>query len=378
MKKFRILSVVIFISSFFVYSDHFSKSLWLHSTDFSNNKKIATVEINEKFEFYKDIGVQNLYVFKTLKNESKKEWNFLKFVIKIAHQKGMQVHPVITSGNKVRNQKFLKKKQSWLIKDPFGKTLPYLNLSNPDVRKYIQKQAKKMLKYDVDGIHLDYIRFPYLSSKTPGDSVSSVMVGVVRTAFNHFIPDNIFHTASDNYFSYDKETLELFNRYFNEEDEGGSGDEEYILAQWRKWNASNVTLLVKGIKDQIKKSGKDIPLSAAIFSNREFALNSLGQDWGKWAAEETVDVVCPMLYSNDNSWFKDRLKTVMENVAGGCKVVAGIAIVSSTNKNTPEGMVSQIRIAKELGADGVVFFSGGSLTEEFGKTIKETGNLREI
>ena len=89
---------------------------------------------------------------------------FLKYVLKFAHKKGLKIHPIITSGNKVRDPKILNKKQKWLIKDQFGKVLPYLNLSNPEVRKYIQKKVKKLLKYKIDGIHLDYIRFPYLSS----------------------------------------------------------------------------------------------------------------------------------------------------------------------------------------------------------------------
>ncbi len=82
----------------------------------------------------------------------------------------------------------------------------------------------------------------------------------------------------------------------------------------------------KDIRYLIRRSGKNLPLSAAIFSNREFALNSLGQDWGKWGEKGFVDVLCPMIYSNDNNWFSERLKGVLETVKERCKVYAGIAL----------------------------------------------------
>ncbi len=379
---------------------------------FSNEKNTAISELNEKLTFYKEIGIENLYVFNTLKNENNKNWNFLKAVIKIAHQKGLKIHPIITPGNRVRDPKILNKKQKWLIKDQFGKGVAYLNLSDPDVRKYIQKKVKKLLKYEIDGIHLDYIRFPYLSPKTPGDSVMSMAIRVVSVALNYFIPDHIYFNTADNYFSYDERTLQKFNEYYMDkfisktfgnrqeargkrqskpeiqnQAEGGMlkaeglyppaiGSASHVLKEWITWNASNVTKLVQGVKKLIKESGKRIPLSAAVMSNPDFALYSLGQDWGRWGKEGLVDVLCPMIYSNDNKWFKERMEGVLATVKGRCKVYAGIAIVSSANKNTPEGVASQIKTAKEMGADGIVIFSGYSLTEEYGEVLKAIGDGR--
>ena len=373
----RVKSIVFLIlfglSTLICYSEHFTVSLWLHSSMFSKNKTEAISELNEKLTFYKEIGVENLYVFKIIKSEHNKGWSFLKYILKIAHKKGLKVHPVITSGYKVSVKGKIKRNSDWLIKDPFGKTLPYLNLSNPDVRKYIQKKVKKLLKYNIDGIHLDYIRFPYLSSREPGDSIVSILIRVIRTVLNYYVPDHIYHGTADNYFSYDKKTLKSFEKYFNKSGDSNTND-EYVLKEWRKWNAGNVTLLVKNIRNTMKRSGKNIPLSAAIISNRGFAFNSLGQDWEKWSKTGVVDVLCPMIYSNDKDWFKERLQEVLLTAKNGCKVYSGIAIESSTNQNTLEGVASQVRIAKKTGADGVVIFSGFSLTEEFGEVIKDEKN----
>jgi len=32
-------------------------------------------------------------------------------------------------------------------------------LANPEAREYLKRQIIEALKYDIDGIHLDYVRF---------------------------------------------------------------------------------------------------------------------------------------------------------------------------------------------------------------------------
>jgi len=57
---------------------------------------------------------------------------------------------------------------------------------------------------------------------------------------------------------------------------------------------------------------------------------------------------------------------------GNCLVFPGIACHSSHNKNTPEGVAQEVKISIETGADGVVFFSGSSLTDDFITELKST------
>ncbi len=360
-KKTGSLFFILLILPFFLHSDHFTISLWLHSSMFSKGKSTAVRELDEKLSYYKKIGIENLYVFNTLKSEHKKGWSFLRSLIKIAHKKGLKVHPVITSGNRIREKRIIKKHPDWLIRDQFKRIFPYLNLSNPDARHYILKKITKLLKYNIDGIHLDYIRFPYLGRNDRGNSAMSILLSLIRTTLYQYIPDSVFHGIADNCFSYDRETLKRFGKYYKDLDHEDIDEKVRILNEWRKWNISNVTLLVKNVKDLIIRSGKNIPLSAAIISNRDFAKNSLGQDWGHWGRMGIVDVLCPMIYTNDPGWFRERLKNVITEVKGGCRVYAGIAIVSSHSRNTEKGIKAQIRIARELNADGIVLFSGWSL-----------------
>jgi len=69
--------------------------------------------------------------------------------------------------------------------------------------------------------------------------------------------------------------------------------------------------------------------------------------------------------------FRQYVKDAVKAANGKCLVYPGIACHSSHNKNTPEGVAQEVKISIETGADGVVFFSGSSLTEEFMDKLKE-------
>jgi hypothetical protein len=55
-------------------------------------------------------------------------------------------------------------------------------------------------------------------------------------------------------------------------------------------------------------------------------------------------------------------------------VCNGIGIGTSHNQNTPEGMIRQVKISRDLGGNGVIFFSSNSLTQDF---LDELGKLQK-
>jgi hypothetical protein len=77
-----------------------------------------------------------------------------------------------------------------------------------------------------------------------------------------------------------------------------------------------------------------------------------------------------MLYTNDLDLFRQYVETAVKTASGKCLVYPGIACHSSHNTNTKEGVAKEVEISRKVGADGVVFFSGYSLTEEFIKSLK--------
>ena len=55
---------------------------------------------------------------------------------------------------------------------------------------------------------------------------------------------------------------------------------------------------------------------------------------------------------------------------GRTQVCIGIGIGTIHNRNTPEGMLEQMRISMERGADGVIYFSANSLIGPFLDRLK--------
>jgi len=55
---------------------------------------------------------------------------------------------------------------------------------------------------------------------------------------------------------------------------------------------------------------------------------------------------------------------------GKTMICPGIGIGTSHNQSTPDLMLEEIRLARAAGADGVVFFSGSSLTAPFLDRLK--------
>ncbi|MCK4407092.1 MAG: hypothetical protein KAV44_05410, partial [Bacteroidales bacterium] len=109
-----------------------------------------------------------------------------------------------------------------------------------------------------------------------------------------------------------------------------------------------------------------------VFPDGETAKVLIGQDWELWAKGGLVDIICPMQYTNDLDVFRKSVKRAVNAANGNCLVYPGIGIRSSHNKNTPEGVVQEVIIAREEGADGVVLFFGSSLTDEFMDKLKSS------
>lgn len=330
-----LIIIILTLIPFSLFSQQGSKeegrAVWLSASMFSKQKNEALSQIKETLNNYADIGINTLFCYNCLKSQNHYKWDYLAVLLKEAHKRNIEVHPVFTPGGRVELKGEIKEHPEWLIRGMKGEIYPELNIALPEVRKYFIRQVSEGLKYDIDGIHLDYIRF-------------QVNQG----------------------FSYDKITCETFKKEYGYSPLEVSHDcGSMVWCAWIRWNAKQVTDLVKEIRNTIDQSGKNVILGVDVFPDYETAKVLIGQDWKHWAEEGIVDIICPMDYTNDLGLFKQFVQNAVKAANGKCLVYPGIAISSSHNKNTPEGVVQEVMIARKTGADGVAFFSGYSLTGEF-------------
>jgi uncharacterized lipoprotein YddW (UPF0748 family) len=288
------------------------------------------------FSLYHEIGINNLFCYNTTSDENSFGWDYLDMLIKKGHETGIKIHPVFYPGHNLNLEKEMSQNPDWLIRDMDGKYQPHYNLANPEVRKFWVDKISETLKYDVDGIHLDYIRFPITQM-----------------------------------YSYDSLTCEAFKKEFQYSPLEVSHDcGSMIWCEWIKWNEKQVTQLVTEIRQAIKESGKQVVLGADVFPDMETAKVLIAQDWGAWAENGLVDFICPMLYTNNLDLLKEYLGRAISISGNNCKVYPGIGVHTSHNTISKELIVKEVNIARELGAGGVVFFSGYSFNKEMRDTLK--------
>ncbi len=306
------------------------RAVWLHPGLFSASYDTAVIQMKELFSSYKEAGINNLFCYNTLKGENGFSWDYLKTLINEGHANGIMIHPVFCPGYPVRFEGEIAQHPEWLVVNIDGTTGNSLNPALPEVRSYWLRRMAEAMKYDIDGIHLDYARF-----------------------------------AIDQKYSYDSVTCNEFKRIYGSTPLDVAHDcGSMIWCEWIKWNAARMTDLVNATGDLIGASGKDLKLGADVFPDYETAQVLIGQEWDEWASEGMVDFICPMLYTNDTVLFRRYLKRA-KGIAGiSCEVWPGIGLRTSHNIITPELMVREVAIAKEEGAEGVAFFSGYSLSRK--------------
>ncbi len=151
-------------------------------------------------------------------------------------------------------------------------------------------------RYDLDGIHLDYIR--YLADEIkpnqlmPGDPVSRAL--------------------------YSKETKR-------------SGDPSTInRSQYQQWIKSRISTLVQRINKESIKSKRGVRLSAAVWRRPDLANDRYLQDAVSWANNGSIDTIMPMIYTDNNEQYSSDLASWQAKVDQS-KIVPGIGSYKHTD-----------------------------------------------
>lgn len=167
-----------------------------------------------------------------------------------------------------------------------------LNPCLPDVRAYLEQVVQELvMQYPIDGLHLDYIRFPNEPPATPA--------------------------ASGLDYPRDAQSLALFRSETGLTPEADS-------AAWNHWRAECVTRLVAQTRRVVQRSKPSLKLSAAVGPIPARAMLHF-QDGLGWMKEGLLDYVFLMNYTNDPIAFDDRLDPWLA-VRSPVRVVPGLRV----------------------------------------------------
>lgn len=197
----------------------------------------------------------------------------------------------------------------------------YLSPAVPAVGDHLEAVVREIVRsYPVDGLHLDFIRYP-------GPS-----------------------------FDYSRAALSAFAR------SSGSGDPIAAPAErpaaWDAWRRDVLSALTARLADAARGARPGIVLSAAVAPDEAQAVSQKFQDWPRWMESGVIAALCPMTYTPDSRLFAQQLEAVRERTGPVRPLWAGIGAY----RLDVAGVVEKVALAREAGAQGVVLFSHESFT----------------
>ena len=232
----------------------------------------------------------------------------------------------------------------WFMVDSLGKKMlptsgwyAFVNPVIPEVRTHLRGIVTELCRYDIDGIHLDYIRYP------------NDYHLVAAQHYPEATGDELRRHAD---FSYDPASqAALFETY-------GWGVSRRQITRFR---SESVTRVVREISYEMQKwKPGECLLSASVIGNPQEGKTHAYQDSGAWAKQGLVDWVVQMNYGTSS--FNRYLK-MMRRAAGRGKFSSSV-IVGINCKNETEEILAQIEHTQASGSRGFALFSYTFLFDE--------------
>ena len=189
-------------------------------------------------------------------------------------------------------------------------------------------------RYDVDGVHFDYIRYPNDEFDYSPGALSAFRDEVVR----------------------DLEPVDR-RRYDARLSREPTIYADAFPERWGAFRRARLTALVGRLREAVAARRPGVTLSAAVLPDARDAFVHRLQDWRHWMAAGLIDAVCPMAYTTDPATFRTQIEAVRV-LASGKPVWAGIGAYRLSSSETIENIVA----ARELGAHGIVLFSYDNLS----------------
>lgn len=334
-----------------------ARSIWLDRGTIvacKNEKGLSTL-----FDKLKAAGINVVYfetnnagfcMFPTkvgTQNPDVTNWDPLGTAVTEAHKRGMELHSwcwVFAVGN-LRHNPIIGKDPDYpgpvLTKYGFsmalaranGALLPnnqpefWIDPANPEGRQYIKNLMTEIVSnYNVDGLQLDYIRYPF---NNKGTEMGYDWVGRRR---------------------FEQETgLTLDNL------------DETTRQLWQAWKIQQVSSFVEDISKTLKSMKPGFRISAAVYAMpHRLRLNAIQQEWETWVQNGWVDTLNPMTYVQTA---KD-LTIVAGYVREECQDKALVYPGLSIRQLDTAGLIEQLDTSRVIGTLGTTMFAMAQLDDK--------------
>ncbi|WP_016953335.1 glycoside hydrolase family 10 protein [Anabaena sp. PCC 7108] len=287
-------------------------------------------------------------------------WDPLEAAVKLAHARGMELHAWVwtfAAGNRRHNEiinvspdypgPLLAANPNWANYDqsgniiPVGQTKPFLDPANPEVRQYLLKlYAEIISRYQVDGIHLDYIRYPF----------QDPFAG--RT------------------YGYGKASREQFQQQTGVDPLNVTPSQRDLWQKWTTFRTEQVDSFVSEVSQILKQKRTNLILSVAVFPLPEYErVQKIQQHWEVWARRGDIDLIVPMTYAVDTPRFQRLAQPWINSTQlGATLLVPGIRLLSLSTV----GAFDQLQLLRDLPVSGYALFAAENFNTEFDELFSNT------
>jgi uncharacterized lipoprotein YddW (UPF0748 family) len=293
-----------------------------------------------------------------------RDWDPLESAVKLAHARGMELHAwvwVFAAGNNRHNEiinvspdylgPVLAANPDWANYDnrgniiPIGQTKPFLDPANPQVREYLTKLYTEIVtRYQVDGIHLDYIRYPFQDS----------LVG--RS------------------YGYGKAAREQFKQQTGIDPLDISPSQRDLWQQWTAFRTQKVDSFVAELSQTLRQKRNTLILSVAVFPLPEYErVEKIQQHWEVWARRGDIDLIVPMTYALDTPRFQGLAQPwITSTKLGATLLVPGIRLKSLPTM----GAFDQLQLLRDLPVNGYALFAAENFHPELEQIFNSTQGIK--
>lgn len=213
----------------------------------------------------------------------------------------------------------------------------WLDPASPGVPGWYAQLVKELftLHPQLDGLHLDYIRYPDVLPFAPGSRFGVGMDFGYGAATRARFTEATGHVAP-------------------------FGDALRNADAWDDWRRAELSALVARLRGALRAAAPRARLSAAVFAWTDRAYLSVYQDWLGWLESGLLDFAVPMLYTRDDRLLRYQAAAFAGGLASE-RVWTGLG--AWLFRATPERAVEQLRAVDALGVAGRALFSWDALAD---------------
>lgn len=277
----------------------------------------------------------------------------LRYILALAHRNHIEVHAwlnVYYVWSDTRNAPppghLVLRHPEWILSDAKGVRMDHVPASKwkvqgiegdflspgiPEFRRHMANVVRELVRsYDIDGIHLDYIRYP-------------------NKAYS-------FDPASRSRFllKYGVDPVELTNNRSAVQKMLGA----HTLASLDSVYSEDRTQQVDSMVVAIRQAAGTKSISAAVVADPAYARNDKGQDWPTWVQQKWVDFVVPMAYSMPPLEVEARAR-IYNRLVGVEHVLIGLGVYDGRD----EFLAESVNLLRQVPVAGYAIFSYNALVD---------------